>query len=133
MKMIKIAKENAKSIEKALGEVNGRATAHTFTTFSEIEKVAMNFEKSLSILLKKDRNGAKFVAYSGESVSNSYDYGRKATKVTIEKRSTGFFLIDVSSETIHQNGRKSELLLTPAQDLAAISLFKTKTGYKIAS
>ena len=122
MRMIRIAEENDDLIEKALEAVNGGAVLHTFCSFYEIEEMAKIFEERLSILQKKDWNYAKFVAVSGKKVAKCYKYARKATKITIERRPSGFFLVDVAEEKIYEKPPKPELILTKDQDKAAIEL-----------
>lgn len=62
MKPIKVCKENAKAIEGALKVVNGTATAHTYTSYDEIQSLAETAENRANNLLgsKKAIIGAKY-------------------------------------------------------------------------
>ena len=73
-KPIQITEKNAAAIEAALAEVNGRAGAHAYTSFSEIEQLAKAAEARLSALgiLKKNAQGARWTETSGSEVSNAY-------------------------------------------------------------
>lgn len=51
MKPIKVCKENAKAIEGALKVVNGTATAHTYTSYDEIQSLAETAENRANNLL----------------------------------------------------------------------------------
>lgn len=125
MKKIKVAKENAEKIEKALAEVNGRASAHTYKIFSEIAQIAKRFEASMSkYLSKKESAGARFFCVSGDSVPNRYDHKREATGIVLECCSTGIFLVEVSRQTIYQDGGREVLLLKKDQETAAFKRIK---------
>ena len=123
LKAINISSANAKKIETALAEVNGRATAHTFTTFAEIEQIATSLERKLQGLgiAKKYRAGASGTARSGGSVAKAYDYARKATEIRIERRSSTWFLVAIYEATAYAEGSHPRLMLTESQDAVAIA------------
>lgn len=116
--MQKITKDYAEKIEKELKEVNGKAKRHTFTTYSEIEQLAVQAEKKLENLLnKKDRQGVVYTETSGDPVSSSYDNTRLGTYVELLRRSECWFLSKIKSVTLTTNGGgKGKLYLTKKND-----------------
>jgi len=133
MKEIKITQSNSKKIEAVLREINLRSTAHTYTQFVQIEALVEDAEKRLTILLgaKKNFVGALFDAISGFAVCNSYKYSRDATRVTLTRKLTGWFLTDVVSTVIYKDAGKKTLRLTESQD--AIVYKKARTNYSLQS
>lgn len=130
IKATRITEQNAATIIAILATVNGKATAHTFTTYTEIERIAAQAEKQLLDLVgsQKAAVGAVFKASSGEKVPNAYKYTRDGTAVTLERRSTGWFLVAASSVTLYASGGSAgRLTLTAAQDARAVELFRA--GY----
>lgn len=130
MKPIRITEQNRAAIFHILAGVNGRATAHTFTTYQQIEQIAAAAEKQLIGLVgsQKAAVGALFKASSGEKMPNAYKYPRSGTAVTLERRATGWFLIDASEVTLYASGGSAgRLTLTAAQDARAVELFRA--GY----
>lgn len=122
MTKIKISKKNAEKIENLLNEINGRATAHTYTGYTQIENMANAAEKKLSeLLLKKDFQGATWSETSGDKVANCYKGSRIATNVKLQRGSSAWFLVSVSGRTVwNEGGGESCLTLTAEQDAAAI-------------
>jgi len=133
MKEIKITQSNSKKIEAALREVNLRSTAHTFVNFAQIEALIVDAESRLTNLLKAKKHfaGATFDATSGFAVGNSYKYSRDATRVTLTRKGSGWFLTDVVSTVIYKDAGKKSLKLTCDQD--AIVYKKVRTNYSIQS
>lgn len=123
MKAIKINEENKMKIENALKAVNGRSEAHAYTQASEIEAIAERAENELTCLVyKKDAAGAEYVSISGDAVSASYRGMRNGTKIVIQRRSTGWYLIDAEAVLLYaQGGGKNRLYLTERQNDAAIA------------
>jgi len=133
MKEIKITLANSQKIEDALREVNLRSTAHTYVSFDQIEALVVDAEKRLTNLLvaKKHFLGAIFDATSGAAVPHSYTYSREATRVTLTRKSSGWYLVDVVSTIVYKDGGKKCLRLTAAQD--AIVYKKVRENYIIQS
>ena len=133
MKEIKITQSNSKKIEAVLREINLRSTAHTYTSFDQIEALVQDAESRLINLLgsKKHFPGAIFDATSGATVPNSYTYSRDATCVTLTRKNTGWFLTDAVSTIIYKQGGKKTLRLTAAQDTIACE--KMRTNYRLQS
>ena len=125
MKAIKVSAPNSAAIEAALHQSNGRADTHTYTDFAEIADLAATAERELLRIVgaKKDLPGAIFVSTSGTAVANAYKYSRQATRVTLERRATGWFLTDVEATQIYSDGGRERLSLTAAQREAAIARF----------
>jgi hypothetical protein len=126
MKAIKITAKNLLVIQAALVKVNGKACAHTFSA-GEIIDVAEHAEFELLNLMgnKKDAVGATVFARSGNKLPNAYKYSRQVNKITIERRSSGWWLVYVGCyETWDKSGSRSSLTLTAAQDAKAVARFK---------
>lgn len=126
MKPILIAEKNADSIAAALREVNGTATAHTYCDFSEIAGIAAEAEREALALLgtKKNIIGVRWAETSGGRVPNAYDrrsHTRAATRVTLERRPSGWVLTDIRKATIFKaGGGPGILFLEDKHEAAAI-------------
>jgi len=133
MKEIKITQSNSKKIEAALREINLKSTAHTYTSFDQIEALIVDAEKRLTNLLvaKKNFVNAIFDATSGAAVANAYKYSREATRVTLTRKPTGWYLATVASTVIYKDAGKKSLKLTCDQD--AIVYKKVRENYSIQS
>jgi hypothetical protein len=128
MKPIKITEKNSAAIVAALAAVNGKATAHAWTTFGDIDYLARVAEVKLLDLVgsQKAAVGASFRATSGSKVANSYKYSRSGTAVTLERRSTGWFLVHAAEQTLYPNtGGDRRLVLTQAQDAKAVEVLRS--------
>jgi hypothetical protein len=125
MKPIRIIEANLQAIADQLSGVNGAATKHVFRA-SELLQLAGRAENDLTdLLLKKEAPGAQLVAISGETVAKAYSHARNATEVVLERRSSGWFLVQVKARTIGQyQGGESTLILTKVQDQAAVARFR---------
>lgn len=131
MKAIKVTADNATAIEAALAEVNGKATAHAYTTVQEIIEIAERGEKKLESLgvIKSARKGAGVWATSGGMVANSYKYSRTVTHVKLERRSADWWLVEVSTASLFPNqGGMFHTRLTEAQDQMAIAALRKEYG-----
>ena len=133
MKPIKIADKNIVKIHEALEAVNGKATAHTFWHFRQIEKLVDEAEKQLDGfgLPKKLQVGAKVKFWSGDAVPNAYKWERKATLVEIERRSSGWFLNEISADGIYQQPPKPLYMLTADQDQEVVR--RLRESYWVAA
>lgn len=126
---MKIIPENASQIENWLKEVNGSATKYTINSYHEIEQHAAQAEVRLlgMIGVKKHLKGAKAVAVSGGSVAKSYKYGRKVTRIVVERKSSEWELISVKSENLYSdNVCGAKLLLTKGQDELAVAKLRAQ-------
>ena len=121
MKPIKITEPNAAAIGAALRAVNGRAETHAYTTHEEIQALTQSAERQLDdILYKQDWAGAQWTETSSGKVANSYRYTRDATRVTLERRSSAWYLIEAVGVRVGRNGGGAgRLSLTPTQHEAA--------------
>ena len=133
MKEIKITQSNSKKIEEALRAINLKSTAHTYVNFAQIEELIVDAESRLTILLgaKKYFPKAIFDAISGFAVGNSYKYSRDATRVTLTRKGSGWYLVDVVSTVIYKDAGKKSLKLTCDQD--SIACKKMRTNYILQS
>lgn len=128
-KSIRITPANFKAIVAVLKEANGKAEAHAYTTYSEIEQLAEMAEmRATSLLGAKSRTpGAVAVSVSGESVAKSYRGTRNGTLVRLERRASGWFLTEARSVEIYTEGGKDmRMLLTKEQDAQAIANLRTR-------
>ena len=131
---MKIIPENASQIENWLKEVNGSAAQHTINWYHEVEELAAQAEDKLLDLIgvKKHLKGAKAVATSGGSVAKAYKYIRKATRIVIVRKSSGWELISVRRDNLYANQvGGAKLLLTKGQDELAVA--KLRTQYEVQS
>jgi len=130
---IKITQANSQKIEAVLREINLKSTAHTYVRFDQIEALVEDAEKRLTILLgaKKHFVNARFDVTSGFAVGNSYKYSRDATRVTLTRKPTGWYLVDAVSTIVYKDGGKKCLRLTEDQDTIACEKFRE--NYSIQS
>ena len=133
MKEIKITQANAQKIEAVLREVNLKSTAHTYTRFDQIEALIVDAESRLTSLLKAKKHftGAIFDASSGFGVCNSYKYSRDATRVTLTRKGSGWYLVGAVSAVVYKEGGKKILSLTSDQDVIACQAVRNQ--YRVQS
>lgn len=125
-KTIAIIEKNRAAIEAALASVNGKAQAHTYTSYAEIAGMAETAEAALSAinLPKASRAGAVWKEISGAEVAKSYRNPRQATSVRLIRRSAGWHIVTAKAVTIWQEGGgKGSLYITEAQAEEAKSRF----------
>ena len=129
MNAIKIEQKNAEKIAAALAEINGKATAHTFTTFADVQRQVDSAEKQLAVLLKKkDWAGAVSVVLSGYDVCRPYKYQRVGTQIRIERHPSGWFLTEIEEARLFAKGGDGRglIYLTEEQTEAAKANLLTK-------
>lgn len=133
MKPIRITEKNATAVEAALKNVNGTATTHTFTSYSELAAHADMLEQRLWALhlSKANRAGAKAIVVSGNTLPSAYSkQGKKVvrTTVTLERRPAGWFLIDANAGLWWANRSVPDdhVVLTQAQNDIAVSGFRSQ-------
>ena len=131
-----ITAKNADAITAKLAAVNGRASAHALTGYVEIAYIAAQAEKTAHALLGSQKAivGATWTETSGEKMCNAYaraGYSRAATRITMIRRASGWFLTDVERvEVGQQGGGPGILTLTAEQD--AIAIQRTRSHYRVA-
>ena len=115
-------------VEAALLAVDGKSKEHTFTDYSKIAEVVQDAESGLEKLgiLKKDAAGAKFIAYSGGTVPNSYKYSRTGTAIQLERKSSGWHLTSIKTYNLYQKPPHNQFILTVKQDACAIASLRQK-------
>jgi hypothetical protein len=125
MKAIKLTADNTAAIHAALEAVNGKAIQHTYSAREVLELVPY-FENKLVTLVgsKKLAPGAKASSRSGGALPNAYKYSRTVTDVEIERRSSAWYLVSVSSATAYKEAGKDLLKLTTEQDATAVANFR---------
>ena len=133
MNNIKFNIANAAKINALLGEVNGRASDHTYYKFTDFESDAGNIISRVEKLLggKKHCVGAKAIIESGDSVPNAYRYTRIGTRISLECRASGWFVTDIKRVDIWAKGGESRIVLTQAHHDRAVKVLSD--GYIIAA
>jgi len=133
MKPIRIESKNSAAIEAALKAVNGTAYNHCFTAFAEVLAVATDAEERVVGFVgsKARAVGATVGRTSGAAVLNAYAnkcFGpRVATRVMLERRSTGWFLIDAKKAEVWQpGGGGGRIALTQSQRDLAVARFEVR-------
>ena len=111
------------AVETALCLVNGKSKEHTFSDYLQISSVVQDAELGLEKLgiLKKDAVGAKFIAYSGKTVTHRYKYSRIGTVIHLERKSSGWHLINIKTYNLYQKPPHNQFILTEKQDACAIA------------
>lgn len=135
-KAIKITIANSAAIEAALHAVNGRATAHAYTAANEVVNASERGEMELEKLglPKASRSGAFVKSCSGSRVANAYRGIRLGTVLTLERRSSAWYLVGVSQVTLKQEGGRDKLLVSQEQkDQLLARLADSLTVYKPAT
>lgn len=132
MKAIKIIAANAAELTVALKAANSRSTEHTLTDGEFILAIAEKFEDKLHHLIgnKKLANGARAVWVSGVQLPNAYKYKRTVTRLTLERRSTNWWLVSATAEQAYKDAGPEYLILTPEQDAAAHAILRRQ--YRLA-
>jgi hypothetical protein len=132
MKQLKIIDGNEAAIAELLVSVNGRASQHTFAV-TEIFGIASDAENAALALLgsKKAIVGAQAVMRSGGAVPNAYKYARQLNFMTIERRSSCWWIIALDNRESHEQAEgRLRLNLTAAQAESAVVRFKTGFGVR---
>lgn len=131
---IKICENNKHSINQILGSVNGQAIEHAFATFEDIQEVVKTVEALAlqKVALRKNLPGTKATITSGLKRPKFCAYRRLATCVTIEHRTSGWYLARVRQAFIYANGGgQARLSFSSKQDEVAVALFRS--GYECRS
>ena len=133
MKNIKFDIKNAAKINVLLGEVNGRASGHTYYDFGDFKTEAERFIWKIEALLggKKYCLGAKFYIESGGSVKSAYKYTRIGTRISLECRASGWFVTNIQRADIWAKGGESKIVLTQAHHDQAVKVLRN--GYQVAA
>jgi hypothetical protein len=124
---LRIHPDNAAKIEAALAFENRRSTAHTYTSYHEIEALANRAERQLEDkLLKKDQAGVRYLANSGTRVPSSYRFPRQATSVELTRGPRAWFLTKVSSYSLWEQAGAAHFLVTPKHRAAHLALMSSQ-------
>jgi hypothetical protein len=95
---MRINLKNCGKIREALASVNGAATAHTFTSASDIAPgLAMAESELKSLGLRKSQwAGARMTIHSQGPTASAYKYGAIGTAVELERGASGWFMVDAT-------------------------------------
>ena len=126
MKAIKIIAGNADALAAVLKAANGRSTGHTLTSGAFVLSIASTFEEKLNTLTgnKKLAGGAKAVWVSGVQLPNAYKYKRIVTRLSLERRSADWWLVDIQALEAYKDAGPEYLILSVDQDAAAVAKFR---------
>lgn len=135
MKTIKICPANSTAIQMALSPMNGKSTTRGFTTYADIQKLAISGEMLLEQLdlPPRDRADATYVANSGKP--NTYEIAGTYTRVTLRRRSVDWYLEGVQQRVIVQPEHRGSacLTLTPGQDARMCEVLRRRYSVRAAS
>ena len=113
---IKITADNAAKINAALDAANGKATSHTIRSWVLVDSVADEAESRLSALPKADRKGATLTHTPAGPWASAYKYAAQTTRIVIERRATGWFLISADRAEVYPRA--------PQRDVMTISTYQ---------
>ena len=94
---IKIETEKLEAIQAVLNAVNGKAKKHTITDAEDVDSFAYDVEWDLrnrGVTLKAMRGVIAIFTPAGPRAA-SYRYKAETTRIDIERRSSGWYLINV--------------------------------------
>lgn len=131
MKAIKLL-GNKLLVITALDRVNVKCCAHTFDYY-DIYNLAIDAERQALALLGSVKAivGVKISARSGKKLPNAYKYPRRVNTLTLERRASGWWLVELANvESWDKRATELKLTLTAAQDNVAID--RLRKGYAIA-
>ena len=109
---IKIDTANQAKIEAALALVRGRAKAHCYTSYAEVEKAARRLDLRIAKLPKYLRVGAEMRSTSGDSVPGAYKYARRATEVRLIHTRSGIYLTGIAKVKVFTQGGGERVCIT---------------------
>ena len=90
-----INERNRDKIEAKLKKANGRATTHVVDCLEYLEELVCGVHEHLrKDLPVKEHTGARAVILPGNDLPNSYKWQVHTTKLTIERRPSGWALVD---------------------------------------
>lgn len=102
-----INERNRDKIEAKLKEANGKATTHVVDCLEYLEELVWGVHEHLrKDLPVKEHKGARATIIPGNDLPNSYKWAVHTTKLTIEKRPSGWAL--VSAELIKRSPKSAE-------------------------
>jgi len=128
MKPMMIAVKNKAFIQQELDRVNGKASQSVMSSAEVVSHADKAEARLLGLVgLKKHAAGATYTVRSGSPVSLAYSYRRTATEIKMERRNSGWWLIDISRcQLNYSQGGETSIAITPAQDLVSVNLLRGK-------
>jgi len=113
----------------ALDGVNGKATAHTYTTARELVAIADAVERKLEShgVPQKIRAGVKITAMSGVPTAKSYNRQARsaiATSVTFERNGSAWYVTDVRRVERYTGPGGQEKIVVGLTDAARYAVIK---------
>ena len=91
------------AVYDALRAINGKATAHTLTSYCQVEAVCQRAERALkaSGVTTKNRIGVTVHFSPAGPSANAYKYAAKSTRIECRRTGDGWRLIDVQAIDIY--------------------------------
>lgn len=125
---MKINVKDKEKIEKAIQEIEGRATARTLT-YEDVEYWMEKLEEWVSSLMPKAYwKGLRAVVDDhAQNFPASYKYEPLSTVFTVERFSTGWFITNICRERTAGEGKEIQIKTTEKQDDAIV---KYVTSFK---
>lgn len=121
---IKITEVNKAKIEATLSAINGKAISHT-ASYEDIFILAVQMETKLNTMgiPQKSRAGAIAIGMSGGDVPSAYKWQRAVNTFRIERKSSEWFLTDITKNDVYGNAASDCLMLLPIQKEIAVAKF----------
>ncbi|MGY9039400.1 MAG: hypothetical protein ACKVLA_16435 [Rhodobacterales bacterium] len=118
---MRINLNNTVKIDKALADVNGKASAFTIQDAAALTSYAVLAERKLAeILPKSGWKGAKVRCHPAGPKSSSYRNTAKSTECVLERGGNAWFLTECGEGRVHPKSRQfCDITLSAAQTLAA--------------
>ena len=132
---IKIAPANAAKINAVLDTVNGKATSHTVRSWVVVDSIATEAEARLSTLPKAERKGATLTHTPAGPWASAYKYACVTTRILIERRSTGWFLVSAERAEVYPRAPQRDVMTISSEqrdEIArrAVAEFNVRTTTK---
>lgn len=129
MKKIIVKKENSEKIMKIFSEVQGRATARTIDSYSELEKIIEGIEKRVHLgfeMKKKSLEGTRVHYSFKQHFPKSYKYSPSATLFDLEYSKGKWYLCEVERGSCPESNSyyKYDLFLSDTAKMEVLSWYR---------
>jgi hypothetical protein len=129
---IKIEQKNGAKITAELDAVNGKAVQFTVRFWTAVAEYATAAEKRLerSQLPKAERKGVRVTVTPAGPAAKAYKYAAKSTSLTIERGSSGWFLVGIASTEVYP-GQSERMQVTISETQRDRIAAKAVEGYRV--
>lgn len=117
---IRITIKRGGELRAVLEAVNGRASTHTVSGYSDLALFVDAAERQLSALPKREHIGAVASCVPSGPLSRSYKYDAVSTQVEITRFASGWFLTGAGRATVQPCAKEVVRLTVSAGQAAAI-------------